>query len=94
VRVHPPGSLLGLLLTDDIGDDLDCCEEVLAGVTAVRTGSRPRFEYAWNATRLVIEPAGVHLRWAMRVSSNAPERLTLDELTAALEQLRRVLGGA
>jgi hypothetical protein len=85
------GSLLGLMITDDIGDDVETCEEVQAGVQAVRDGSLPRYTRTSNATHLVVEPGGARLTWAMNVSVNTPSEHTLEELADALATLRAAI---
>jgi hypothetical protein len=84
----PSGSLLALLITDDVGDDPEGCDALLADVEAVRRGSSPGFSHVWNATRLVVDASGARLTFAMRIERNPPQELTLEVLTEALGALR------
>lgn len=83
-------SLLGLLITDDLGDELDDIDEVVGALAAIRAGTRDRYERIGNATRLVIEPSGARLTWAFTTRENTPVVVSLDSLSLSLEQLRSI----
>jgi hypothetical protein len=87
----PPGSLLALLITDDIGTDVDECNDVLTAIQAARTGRQPTFERIWNATHLIVTPDGASLCIAATLTNNQRCELSLDELDDALVKLRAAI---
>lgn len=89
-----PGHHLVFMITDDIGADLEACDEVLEEIAAVREGRQPRCDMRWNATRLVVDAAGARLTFAFNATNNTPVEVPIEQLVDALAKLRAAIVAA
>lgn len=88
VTEEPPGSLIPFLFRDDLGLFLPSIDAVLQGINEVRTGARDKWEFGGNVTQMRVTPEGVYMRWGLNIRPNPEFYEPLDELEAAVRQLR------